>query len=79
MADPRTLRVTLSELPALLTVQEVAEVLRTTRAGVYSRIERGLLPGVIRDGRRVLVDRCVLVSWLEERRAASSGGDGRWP
>jgi excisionase family DNA binding protein len=60
-------------LPYLLTVVEVAELLRTTRKAVYSRIERGLLPGVVRDGRRVLLLRDDVLSWIAERRATSGG------
>jgi excisionase family DNA binding protein len=64
-------------LPYLLTVVEVAELLRTTRKAVYSRVERGLLPGVIRDGRRVLLLRDDVLQWIGERRAASPGSAGR--
>ena len=39
----------------LLTVKETAKLLRTTPKGVYTMIERGRLPGVVRLGRRVLV------------------------
>lgn len=62
-----------SSLPYLLTVDDVAELLRTTRKAVYSRIERGLLPGVVRDGRRVLLLRDDVLDWILERRAASPG------
>ena len=55
----------------LLTADEAAALLRTTRKAIYARAERGLLPGVIRDGRRLLVRRDDLLSWLDERRAAS--------
>lgn len=41
----------------LLTVDETAAFLRTTRAAVYAMVERGQLPGVVRLGRRVLVRR----------------------
>ncbi len=44
-----------NSLPLLLTVSETATLLRTTRKAVYAMIERGLLPGVTRIGRRVLV------------------------
>ena len=64
-------------LPFLLTADEVAGVLRTTRKAIYARAERGLLPGALRDGRRLLVERDVLLGWLEERRATSPGGSGR--
>ena len=43
------------EYTLLLTATEVATLLRTTRKAVYAMIERGLLPGVTRIGRRVLV------------------------
>ncbi len=45
----------LSPAPALLTPVEVAELLRTTRKAIYSMVERGQLPGIVRIGRRVLV------------------------
>jgi excisionase family DNA binding protein len=46
--------------PALLTVDEVADYLRTSRVAVYHLIERGKLPGVVKVGRRLLVKRLVL-------------------
>ena len=36
----------LDRLPRLLTTQEVAELLRTSRKAVYVMVERGQLPGV---------------------------------
>lgn len=63
----------LDEYAPLLTPAEVASILRTTTTAIYARIERGQLPGVIRDGRRLLVDRAALLDWLEERRATSPG------
>ena len=64
-------------LPYLLTADEVAALLRTTRKAVYARAERGLLPGIVYDGRRVLVRRDVLLRSLSERRTASPGGSRR--
>ena len=63
--------------PELLTASEVAVVLRTSRKAVYAMAERAQLPGVTRIGRRLLVRRDDLLSWLDERRAASPGGTRR--
>lgn len=59
------------QLPDLLTPDEVAALLRTTRKAVYAMIARGQLPGIVRLGRRVLFDRHELLQWLAERRALS--------
>jgi excisionase family DNA binding protein len=58
----------LEALPPLLTVSEVAVTLRTSRKAVYAMVERGQLPGITRIGRRLLVRRDDLVSFLDERR-----------
>lgn len=58
-------------LPRLLSVDEAAALLRTTRKAIYTDIARGKLPGVIRLGRRVLIDAAELLRWLDERRAVS--------
>jgi excisionase family DNA binding protein len=60
--------------PLLLTIDEVAALLRTTRKAVYAMAERAQLPGLTRIGRRLLVRRDDLLLWLDERRAASPGG-----
>jgi excisionase family DNA binding protein len=67
----------LAALPALLTMVEVADVLRTSRKAVYAMAERGQLAGLTRIGRRLLVRRDDLLCWLDERRAASPGGSRR--
>lgn len=51
--------------PLLLTVDEVAALLRTSRKAVYSMIGRAQLPGVQRIARRVLIRRSELVRWLD--------------
>ena len=55
----------------LLTVNEVAAVLRTSQKAIYAMIERGQLPGVRRIGRRVLVRRAELLHWLDHNCASS--------
>jgi len=63
--------------PEFFTVQEVAEILRTSRAAIYAMVERGQLRGVTRIGRRILIQREALLNWLHERRAPSPEGDRR--
>ena len=60
-----------TRLPVLLTVDEAAGLLRTTRRGIYAMIERRQLPGVIRIRRRVLVRAEDLLHWLDQKRAPS--------
>jgi excisionase family DNA binding protein len=62
--------------PEYLTAEEAAAWLRTTRKAIYVMAERGQLPGVTRIGRRLLVRRDDLRSWLDEKRAASP--EGKW-
>ena len=64
----------LDALPPFLTTSEVAGLLRTSRKAIYAMAERARLPGVTRIGRRLLVRRDDLLSWLNERRAASPLG-----
>jgi excisionase family DNA binding protein len=54
-----------------LTVEEAADLLRTSRKAVYSLIERGQLPGVTRMGRRVLIRAEDLLHWLRQKCAPS--------
>jgi excisionase family DNA binding protein len=61
----------LNNLPPLLTVDDAAELLRTTRKAVYVMIERGHLPGVTRLGRRVLLRSDRLLEWLDQNCASS--------
>ena len=60
-----------------MAVTEVAELLRTTAGAVYKLVERGQLPGVIRLGKRVLVERESLVHWVHQNRTPSSQGERR--
>ena len=58
-------------LPMLLTVDEAAALLRTTRRAIYAMIERHQVPGVIRIRRRVLFRADDLLHWLDQKRAPS--------
>lgn len=59
-------------MPLLLTADDAADLLRTTRRAVYAMVERRQLPGVIRLRRRVLFRADVLLDWLDQKRAPSS-------
>ena len=58
-------------LPTLLTVDEAADLLRTSRRAIYMMLERRQLPGVTRIGRRVLFRSDDLLNWLDQKRAPS--------
>ena len=55
----------------LLTADETADLLRTSRAAIYAMTERGQLPGATRIGRRLLFRRDVLLDWLDQKHAPS--------
>lgn len=57
LADP-------ASLPAILTVEEVAGLLRVGRKAVYTAIRRRKLPGVRRVGRSIRIRRDALLNWL---------------
>ena len=68
---PRVERRLQRQLPMLLTADEAADLLRTTRRAIYAMIERGQLPGVVRVRRRVLLKSDALLHWLEQKCAPS--------
>ena len=54
-------------LPPVLTVDEVAALLRVARKTVYAQIDRGEIPGTRRVGRAIRVSRDVVLEWLRQR------------
>jgi excisionase family DNA binding protein len=50
----------------LLTPDEIADLLRTSRKAVYVMVERKQIPGVVRIGRRILFRRFDVMRWLED-------------
>ena len=63
--------VSATSVPMLLTIDETADLLRTTRRAIYAMIARRQLPGVLRIRRRVLVRSADLLDWLHQKRAPS--------
>ena len=64
-------------LPVLMTVNDVADLLRTTDRAIYAMIERRQLPGIVRIGRRVLFRSADLLNWLNQKSAPSHWSEQR--
>lgn len=64
-------------LPQVLTVEEVADLMRVDRKTAYAAIAEGSVPGVRRIGRCIRVSRDVLLRWLEQGEAKLSRGRQR--
>jgi excisionase family DNA binding protein len=60
-----------ARMRVLLTIDEVADLLRTSRRAIYAMIARRQLPGVVRIRRRVLVRSSDLLDWLDQKSAPS--------
>ena len=60
----------------LMTPDDVAVLLHTSRAAIYKMVERGQCPArlVIRLGRKVYFDRASLLDWLDQNRTSSLTG-----
>jgi excisionase family DNA binding protein len=56
------------ELPELLTVDEVAAWLKTSRKAIYAKAERGAIPGATHIGCRLYFYRSDLLRWVEQGR-----------
>jgi excisionase family DNA binding protein len=55
-----------TRLPQVLTVEEVAALLRLNRKTVYAAVKRGEIPGVRRVGGTIRVLRDAVVNWMAE-------------
>jgi excisionase family DNA binding protein len=55
----------------LMTVDEVADLFRTSRKATYSKVDRGQLPGVTKIGRRRYFRRDLMLDWLSQKCAPS--------
>ena len=48
----------------VLTIDELAELLRIGRSAAYEAVKRGEIPGVRRIGKRLRVSRSAVLDWL---------------
>lgn len=60
------------DLPAVLTIPEVAQLLRISRGAAYQLARRGELPGTVKLGRTLRVHRDTVLRWLESQGRVSS-------
>ena len=61
------------DLSPIMTVEELADLLRLNRKTVYEAVSRGEIPGVRRIGHTFRISRDAVMQWL----ARSSGGGSR--
>lgn len=59
-------------LPAIVTVEEVAKLLRVNRKTVYEAIKRREVPGVRRIGGTIRISRDAVLGWLEKAPASGA-------
>ncbi len=58
----------------LLTVDEVAELLRTSKRAIYTMNARGQIKGARKIGRRLLFLRDTLMAWISGNDTTRNGG-----
>lgn len=61
-----------NELPEILTVDELAQLLRLNRKTVYEMVRRGEVPGVRTFGRVIRAHRDTVVRWLADGQGRSA-------
>lgn len=66
-----------NSLPPVLTVEEVADLMRIDRKTAYAAIAAGGVPGVRRLGRCIRVSRDVLLQWLADGQGSPQKGRRR--
>lgn len=64
-------------LPPVLTVEELADLMRVDRKTAYAAIAGGTVPGVRRIGRCIRISRDELLRWLAEGQGNPSRGRRR--
>ncbi|WP_245913738.1 helix-turn-helix transcriptional regulator [Nannocystis exedens] len=59
--------------PPLMTVEELAALLHTSKGAVYARHARGGIPGGLRLGRTLRFDPRIIAQWLSANSASAGG------
>ena len=57
-------------LPEVLTVDELARLLRISRGSAYQAVRSGTIPGVVRIGKTLRIDRDAVLAWLGQGRVS---------
>ncbi|GJM43206.1 MAG: hypothetical protein DHS20C21_00480 [Gemmatimonadota bacterium] len=68
-----------SDLPLLLTPEDLATLLRTTKRAVYVAAARAQIPGEVRMGRRLLFRRDEVLVWLGLDEGKNQKRKGKHP
>lgn len=61
-----------NEAEQLLTFDELAELLHISKTTAYSNYSKGLIPGGCKQGKRVLFDKQIILSWIKSGRKLSN-------
>jgi len=56
----------------LLTIDEVSDLLRLTKSTLYSKVSKGELPGVCKQGKRLYFSKQRLVEWIKSSQRKSN-------
>lgn len=59
--------------PEVITVEELAELLRISRASAYRAVGAGQVPGAIRVGKTLRISRRAVIAWLEQGSVSPQG------
>jgi excisionase family DNA binding protein len=63
---------TFSGKPALLTVDELAALLRVNRKTLYEAVHAGQVPGAVSVGRAIRIRKVSVIEWLAQGRVSRS-------
>ena len=67
----------LDTLPEVITVGELAKLLRIARGSAYRAVNAGEVPGVIRVGKSLRLHRDTVLRWMAQGRVSQRVGEHR--